>query len=260
MLKRILLNTALALTLLAIPARAQLLLLKLGNSNLVDSSGLSSSADLPLSISFNFTFDKSAGNLSVLVTNLGGPNITQARLTSFGFNAPTTWGAVSFTSYTGTNGVTQTGTITQPQLTTQGNLFSQYTFNTWLQLAVNGGSGFDKSIRDPASLPSGQTNTSTFVLHFANVNSSSTINFDLQHFFSDNGSGPIGSTKVHDLGLDAQPITGTINLPASDKWVYEFATSDLPPIPEPSTYGLMSVAGLGALVGLRRFRRRASGA
>ena len=258
MLTRILLNTALALVLLAVPARAQLLLLQLGNSNIVDSSNLSSSADLPLSISFNFTFDKSAGNLSVKVTNLGGPNITQARLTGFGFNAPTTWGAVSFTSYTGTTGVTQTGSIAQPQLTSIGNLFSQYSFNTWLQLAVNGGNGYDKSIRDPASMPSGQTNSSTFVLHFANVNSSSSINFDLQHFFSENGSGPIGSTKVHDIGLDAQPITGTIRLPASDKWVYEFATSDLPPIPEPSTYGLISVAGLGTLVGLRRLRRRAS--
>lgn len=205
----------------------------------VDSLHVDSGSNLGVAINATFTFSINAGvgTLQVKLTNLAGTsraawgdgagNYTAGILTGFGFDAPPV----------GVGGLTYLGFTDDPSLSVNFAGITPYT-----ETNPVGTFDFGAIAANPApgnGLLSGQT--ATFEFKFGG----NLTNFTQANFFKTNGTDA-------DFGFRYQAVGA--NGSGSDKFVYYI--DDNPPIPEPSTYGIVAAGLLLTLTGLKRLKAR----
>lgn len=204
--------------------------------------GVDTTEDTGVAINANFEFNYggSAGLLRLTLTNLsgtarpaveGGGFYTNGILTGFGFDTPTgmSYVAGSFTQ------ALSAASIAEP---------NGITFNRNNGFSLNGLANFDQGAtaavpRPEEGLSGGYEAVFTFKF------SGNLTNFNSAGFFSNNGSDADMGFRFQSVGRRGED---------SDK--VAFWVNDNPPIPEPSTYGLVGTALLLGVTFARRVRAR----
>ncbi|MEO7413247.1 MAG: PEP-CTERM sorting domain-containing protein [Opitutaceae bacterium] len=215
----------------------------------LDSGSVDSGNNLGVAvdITFNFNpFGSPAGTLEVIIVNRagtaknageGGGNYTTGILTGFGFDLP------------GTSPL-----FDVPVLTYKAGTFENRSTNDpdgidfvpsipYVETNPEGTFDFGAASTPPPianGLAAGKT--ATFWLQLEGSAANFTNYFNTGGFFASNGSDA-------DFGFRFQAIPGNVG---SDKFVYY----DNPPIPEPSTYGIVATGLLVGIVGFKRARAR----
>ncbi|MEO6567806.1 MAG: hypothetical protein ABIO94_03510 [Opitutaceae bacterium] len=212
----------------------------------VTAGNVVSGSNLGVAIDATFEFNYSGlGSLRLTLTNRagtaknageGGGFYTTGILTSFGFDLPGSFATPDVPVVTYTPGP---GSFTQTSLVDPINFAVVQPYSE-----TNPVGTFD--IGAEASSPAPDNGlaagaTAVFTFQFGG----DLTNFSQANFFGSNGSDS-------DFGFRFQAV-GT-NGSGSDKFVYY----DNPPIPEPSTYGLVAASALIGLVGVKRYRSRKS--
>lgn len=183
---------------------------------------------------FTFTVNPTSNTLTIVVDNtIAGNGGAEGTITSFGFNTPFS------DAQLGNNGsnvsFTQTWNTTLPGHTTwKWNKFEPY------QISQNGGYNTDLGV-GTGTTPTGGTSADgikfgekvTFVFTFPDFAPG-----QINGFFDQN---PDLIVRWQEVGFGC-----------SNGWS-DYGTADLPPAPEPSTYGLI---GAGALLSLAVVRRQ----
>lgn len=223
----------------AIPVSAQILLLNPGPGSGIVSSNGGGSFDNGLTLELNFNFSYAPSQLSLTIANKGNLTSTAStyKVTQFGFNAPSAWGTVSLVPPYAMNG---SHAITT--LTSENNLFAGNSFTTWVGTQNSG---------QADQLDIDKLESQTLIFNFSTAPGTG---FNLAGLFA--------SIILPDLGFRIQPMSLVGSGVGSDKWVYNYSTTqppDIPPpsgVPEPATYGMAGILGLATLIGFRRLRAK----
>jgi len=190
---------------------------------------------------FQFNYGGTAGLLRLTLTNLsgtprplaeGGGNYTAGILTGFGFDAPSGMSYVnnSFTQVLGA------GSGSEP---------FGINFAVDVGYDLSGLASFDIGAAGTSPSPkSGLSGGYEAVFTFKFTGN--LTNFNESNFFSHNGSDA-------DMGFRFQSVGPSGS--KSDKVAYWVNDCDIPPIPEPSTYGAMAAGLLLGVVGWKRYRQ-----
>jgi len=182
----------------------------------------------------DFTLGADLKTLTVLIDNnytLPGHSTSTGRLTTLGFDIPSGLGTVSLSAPSGWH-------LADPYVPTAGgNGQHDEDIGAYVGSNQNGGASGGVSF--------GQKATLTFTF----ANAVTLVDGESTGFFED-FTGP--NNTVH-KGIAArwQSITGN-----GSKTSDEGFGEELPPAPEPATYGIMGALGLGCLAWIRRRNRR----
>lgn len=191
---------------------------------------------------FTFTVNPADNTLTIFVDNTKeGLNGYRGTITSFGFNTPFT------DALLGNNGRNVSFSQVWDEKvgrhsTTKWNKFEPY------YLPQNGGYAADLGVGTGHGEAGGSTQNG---IHFGEQ---VTFKFQLPNF------GPADSDRFFDLQNDLVVRWQEVGNNDCDDRFSDFGVGDLPPAPEPSTYGLMGAAALLGIVGLRRRSQKNSAA
>lgn len=199
-----------------------------------------------------FKFDHTLGYLQLKLTNLsgtskpGGGNYTQGILVGFGFDGPAglTYKAGSFTKLSVSAGEPSgVNFLLGNGFTMSGGLGGPGNGNFDFGAGVGGADGNGAGGSTNPGLAGGYS--ATFRFRFQG----DLTNFNADDFFANNGPDADFGFRFKSVGPCAED---------SDKVVYvvDDTPTTIPPIPEPSTYGLMAAGLLIGVAGFKRYRAR----
>ena len=217
----------------------------------LDSPKVNSNNNLGVAVyvTFNFQVVANVGTLTLTIKNLAGTskvpyggtgNYTSGILTGFGFDLPgsTLTPDIPVVTYTaGLNTFTQSSD--DPDSI---NFAPSIPFD---ETNPEGSFDFGAVTTSPHPIANGLAGgkTATFVIKFGG----DLTNFNETGFFSHNGGDSDFGFRFQSVGARGE---------GSDKFVYY--VDENPPIPEPSTYGLVAAGLLVALVGAKRLKARST--
>jgi hypothetical protein len=217
-----------------------------------DSAHVDSNNNLGVAASINFHFSYTSGTIGTLtltLTNLAGTEkspgsgtfYTTGVLTGFGFDLPGTVATPDIPKFTYVNSSFHLTATNDPVV----NFAPSIPFD---ETNPQGTFDFGASSTTPQPIDKAiqAGKYATFTMQFSGTAANLAASFNDNNFFKTNGTDA-------DFGFRFQSVGA--NGSGSDKFVYYEGT---PPIPEPSTYGVMAAAGLLGIIGVKRFRGKKS--
>jgi len=191
-----------------------------------------------LETKLDFTLGADLKTLTVLIDNnytLPGHSTAKGRLTTLGFDIPSGLGAVTLTDNS-----TDTWKLANPyDPSAGGNGQHDEVIGAYVGSNLNGGTS--------EGVAFGETVTLTFTF----ANAVTLVGGESSGFFADFKESD--NTYHQGIATRWQSITGNGGTTSDEGFGFP---EDLPPAPEPSTYGAMSALGLGCLALVRRRNRR----